>query len=66
MFLPAQALQKAQLHYLVQVRVHAVEQARLVAGLRQKQPHLLGDLIAPDHQPGFAAGGVEFGQLLAQ
>ena len=48
------------------MRVHAVEQARFVGGIGQEQAHLIGDVVAPDHEPRVATGGIEFGQLLAQ
>lgn len=64
--LSPQAVQEAEFDDLVQVCIHAVEQARLIAGLRQEQAHLLGDLVAADHQARFATGGIELRQFLAQ
>jgi len=64
--LRAQPAQKTQFHNLVQVRVHAIEQARFVGGIEKEQAHLIGDVVAPDHQRRVATGGIEFGQLLAQ
>jgi len=51
---------------LIQVRVHAIEQARFVGGIGKEPAHLISDVVAPDHEPRIATGGIEFGQLLAQ
>jgi hypothetical protein len=63
---PVQPTQKSQLDDPVDMLVDAVQEARLVAGVGQEQAHQFDDVLAAEDQPRVAAGGVEFGELLAQ
>ena len=46
--------------------VDPVEQAGLIAGGGHEDAEHLGDLRAGEHEAGFSALGVEFGELLAE
>ena len=61
-----EAGEEAELDDLVDVGLDLVDQARLVGAFGQEHAHQLDDVVAPEHQAGVAAAGVELGELLAQ